>query len=396
MTSSTTPATDAASPAAAGPATRELDRAQLVGVTIGVTSDRRSDELIGTFTRRGAQVVHAPTMRIVPVTEDTDLLAGTREAITDPPEVLLATTGIGLRAWVEAADAAGLAEDLLAALRGAHVVARGPKARGALRAAGLPEHWTAASEQTAEAVEHLVAEGVEGRSVLVQMHGAAGVEELEPLVAAGARVRTVTPYHWRAPRDPDAVDRLLDAVVARTLDALTFTAAPAVVALLDAASARGLREEVVAAMAAGRPGAGEGGVLACAVGDVTAAPLRAVGVEPLVPARWRLGALMRELSQHLADEPRARVVTSAGELVVRARAVVLDGRVVELAPGPLAVLARLAAAGGGVVPRGELLAALPSAVDGHAVDVAVGRVRAALPDGVVRTVVKRGYCLATA
>ncbi|WP_299038276.1 uroporphyrinogen-III synthase [uncultured Pseudokineococcus sp.] len=391
MTSPTTPA-----PVDGGPAVRELDRAQLLGVTIGVTSDRRSDELIGTFTRRGAQVVHAPTMRIVPVTEDEDLLADTRAAVADPPEVLLVTTGIGMRAWVEAAEAAGLAEDLLASLRGAHVVARGPKARGALRAAGLPEHWTAASEQTAEAVQHLVAEGVAGRSVLVQMHGAAGAEELEPLVAAGARVRTVTPYHWRAPRDPAAVDRLVDAVVARTLDALTFTAAPAAVALLDAAAARGLREEVVAAMVAGRPGAGEGGVLACAVGDVTAAPLRAAGVEPLVPARWRLGALMRELSQHLATEPRARVATSAGELVVRARAVVLDGRVVELAPGPLAVLARLAAAGGGVVPRAELLAALPSAEGDHAVDVAVGRVRAVLPDGVVRTVVKRGYCLATA
>ncbi|NNH22282.1 uroporphyrinogen-III synthase, partial [Pseudokineococcus marinus] len=240
---------------------RELDRTQLVGATIGVTSDRRSEELIGTFTRRGARVVHAPTMRIVPVTEDADLLAGTRSAIADPPEVLLATTGIGMRAWVEAADAAGLADDLLAALQGAHVVARGPKARGALRAAGLPEHWTASSEQTAEAVEHLVAEGVQERSVLVQMHGAADLEELQPLVAAGARVRTVTPYHWRAPRDPGAVDRLVDAVVARSLDAVTFTAAPAVVALLDAAAARGLREELVAALAAGRPGAGEGGVL---------------------------------------------------------------------------------------------------------------------------------------
>lgn len=137
-------------------------------------------------------------------------------------------------------------------------------------------------------------------------------------------------------------------------------------------------------------------MLACAVGDVTAAPLRAAGVEPLVPARWRLGALMRELSDHLAAEPRARVATSAGELVVRARAAVLDARPLDLAPGPLAVLARLAAAGGGVVPRADLLAALPSAVDDHAVDVAVGRVRAVLPDGVVRTVVKRGYRLETA
>ena len=64
-----------------------------------------------------------------------------------------------------------------------------------------------------------------------------------------------------------------------------------------------------------------------------------------------------------------------------------------LAPGPLAVLARLAAAGGDVVPRARLLAALPSAAGDHAVDVAVARVRAVLPDGVVRTVVKRGYAL---
>ncbi|MEJ5944219.1 uroporphyrinogen-III synthase [Pseudokineococcus basanitobsidens] len=374
----------------------ELDRTQLVGVTIGVTSDRRSDELIGTFTRRGAQVVHAPTMRIVPVTEDAELLADTRSVVADPPEVLLATTGIGMRAWLEAADAAGLADDLLAALRGAHVVARGPKARGALRAAGLPEHWTAASEQTVEAVDHLVADGVDGRSVLVQMHGAAGREELDPLVAAGARVRTVTPYHWRPPRDPVAVDRLVDGVVARSLDAVTFTAAPAAVALLDAAGARGLRGEVVASLAAGAPGAGGGGVLACAVGDVTAAPLRAEGVEPLVPARWRLGALMRELSQHLADTPRARATTPAGVLVVRARTAVLDGRPLDLAPGPLAVLGRLALAGGAVVPRAELLAVLPAATDDHAVDVAVGRVRSTLPAGVVTTVVKRGYRLASA
>ncbi|MEJ5913938.1 uroporphyrinogen-III synthase [Pseudokineococcus sp. 1T1Z-3] len=375
----------------------ELDREQLLGVTIGVTSDRRSDELVGTFTRRGAQVVHAPTMRIVPVTEDAELIADTRAVIADPPEVLLATTGIGMRAWVIAADAAGLAEELLAVLQGCYVVARGPKARGALRAAGLPEHWAARSEKTAEAVDHLVAEGVGGRSVLVQLHGASGSGELDPLRLAGARVRTVSPYHWLPPRDPAAVDRLVDATCARSLDAVTFTAAPAAAALLDAAQARGRREELVAALVDGRPGGRAGaGVLACAVGDVTAEPLRAAGVEPLVPGRWRLGALMRELSAHLVEEPRARARTPAGALVVRARAALLDGRQLDLAPGPLAVLGRLVAAGGVVVPRADLLAALPSATDDHAVDVAVARVRAVLPAGLVTTVVKRGYRLTTA
>lgn len=377
--------------------TSELDPTQLLGATIGVTSHRRSEELIATFTRRGGEVLHAPTMRIVPITEDAALLAATRAAIADPPEVLLVTTAIGLRGWLSAAQAHGLDEALVEALSGTRVLARGPKARGAVRAAGLSEAWTAASEQTAEAVEHLLDQGVEGRSVLVQLHGASstgGLEELEPLRSAGADLRTVAVYRWEPPDDPGAVDRLVDALAARTLDAVTFTAAPGAVALLEAADRRGRLAEVLSAMSGTSPA-----VVPCAVGDVTAAPLRAHGLEPLVPERWRLGALMRCLSAHLEAHPRARAATAAGELVVRARAAVLDGRLLDLAPGALAVLAHLAADPGRVASRTELLSALPTATDGHAVEVAVARLRTALtaqaPTGgaLVRTVVKRGYAL---
>ena len=368
-------------PAPAAPAA-----APLRGVVIGVTSDRRSDDMIITFTRKGARVVHAPTMRIVPLTEDEQLLADTRDVIADPPDDVLVTTGIGLRGWVEAADAAGLADDLLATFSRARLLARGPKATGVIRANGLREAWSAASEQTAEAVSRLVEEGVAGRSVVVQLHGAADEHQLAPLVAAGARVRGVAVYRWLPPPDPEAVQRLVDLVAARRLDAVTFTSAPGAVALLDAADAAGRREDVVRAFA--------DGVVACAVGDVTAEPLRAAGVEPLVPDRWRLGALLRTLTEHLAANPLDRVPTAHGELVLRAQAAVLDGRVLDLAPGPLAVLRRLARARGAVVTREELLAELPGAQDAHAVEVTVARLRAGLPTGdLVRTLVKRGYRL---
>ncbi|WP_432487368.1 uroporphyrinogen-III synthase [Kineococcus sp. SYSU DK018] len=375
----TPPAPDAApDTAAAAP--------QLLGVSIGVTSDRRSDDMIATFSRKGARVVHAPTMRIVPLSEDEQLLAGTRDVIADPPDDVLVTTGIGLRGWVEAADAAGLADDLLATFASARLLARGPKATGAIRANGLREAWSASSEQTAEAVQHMVDEGVAGRSVVVQLHGAADQHQLEPLVAAGARVRGVAVYRWLPPEDPEAVQRLVELIVAGRLDAVTFTSAPGAVALLDAADAAGRREEVVRAFA--------GGVVACAVGDVTAEPLRAAGVDPLVPDRWRLGALLRTLTEHLAANPLDRVRTPRGELVLRAQAAVLDGQVLDLAPGPLTVLRRLARARGAVVARDELLAELPGAQDAHAVEVTVARLRSGLPaPDLVRTLVKRGYRL---
>ncbi|WP_345714079.1 uroporphyrinogen-III synthase, partial [Kineococcus glutinatus] len=153
--------------------TEGVDARQLLGVTIGVTSDRRSDDLIATFTRRGAQVLHAPSMRIVPLAEDEQLLRDTLDVIADPPDIVLITTGIGLRGWVEAADAAGTAPQLLAALGRARLLARGPKARGVIRANGLTDEWSASSEQTSEAVEHLLAGGVRGASIVVQLHGAA-------------------------------------------------------------------------------------------------------------------------------------------------------------------------------------------------------------------------------
>ena len=81
-------------------------------------------------------------------------------------------------------------------------------------------------------------------------------------------------------------------------------------------------------------------------------------------------------------------------LQVRGHAAVLDDRVVELAPGPIAVLRELARSPGHVVPRADLIAApARRRRDGHAVEMAVTRLRAALGAPVVETVVKRGYRL---
>ena len=82
---------------------------QLAGFRIGVTSDRRSADLIAAFERRGAEVLHAPTLRIVPAQEDARLIEDTKTVIDTRPDVLLATTAYGMRGWFEAADAAGWA-----------------------------------------------------------------------------------------------------------------------------------------------------------------------------------------------------------------------------------------------------------------------------------------------
>ncbi|WP_211294602.1 uroporphyrinogen-III synthase, partial [Streptomyces glaucescens] len=87
--------------------------------------------------RRGAAVLHAPALRIVPLSDDSELLSATKDLLDRVPDVVVATTAIGFRGWVEAADGWGLGEPLLERLRGVELLARGPKVKGAIRAAGL-------------------------------------------------------------------------------------------------------------------------------------------------------------------------------------------------------------------------------------------------------------------
>jgi uroporphyrinogen-III synthase len=106
---------------------------------------------------------------------------------------------------------------------------------------------------------------------------------------------------------------------------------------------------------------------------------------------------VRALGHALDERQGPSVATATGALRVQRTAAVLDGEVLALSPSSLAVLRLLVEAGGAVVPRQQLLAALPGgSSDPHAAEVAVGRLRDALGPrrDLVRTVVKRGYSLA--
>jgi hypothetical protein len=102
----------------------------LAGCTIVVAADRRAGDLASALERRGAQVYRAPALSIIPNADDDELLERTRQLISDPPDIVIVTTGVGFRGWIDAAHENDLAEELTDALAGAQFIARGPKARG--------------------------------------------------------------------------------------------------------------------------------------------------------------------------------------------------------------------------------------------------------------------------
>src|SRR3954464_1383993 len=222
----------------------EPDVLPLAGYTVAVTAARRKEELGALLDRRGARVVHAPAIRIVPLADDTELVAAARAVLAAPVDLVVATTGVGFRGWLEAAEAWDL--PLVEHLRPARGLARGPKARGAIRGGGLVDAWSPESESSAEVLEHLLAgaEGpLAGRRIAVQLHGDPLPDFVEGLRATGAEVLTVPVYRWVLPEDVVPVQRLVGSVIAGTVDAVTFTSAPAAASLLQVAGDLGQREE---------------------------------------------------------------------------------------------------------------------------------------------------------
>ena len=124
-----------------------------------------------------------------------------------PPDITVATTGIGFRGWVEAAEGWGLGEDLLA--RAGRGRADRPRPEGAGGDPGDGADATRgrrASESSAEVLEHLLARGGRGQADRGAAARRAAAGRRRGADVAGAEVVEVPVYRWMPPADiaPDA------------------------------------------------------------------------------------------------------------------------------------------------------------------------------------------------
>jgi uroporphyrinogen-III synthase len=364
----------------------------LLGHAIALTGHRRSDELAAHLQSLGAEVLIGSTVHTRPVAhDDSALRAATLAVLQDPPTYLLATTGIGVRGWINAAASWRTRTELLDALVSTHVLARGPKVVGALSEAGLAPWFVAASGRTADLVEHLLERPLAGVHVALQLPGEGMDDTVAALEAAGARVTQVPVYEWTWPDDLEPARRALRAVATARVSAVVFTSRPAVRHFVALAAEEGLTDAVGRALA--------GHVLPVCIGPSTADALRTLtGASPCRPERAMLGAL----GPVVADELRVRChhhlrTTDGEDVVVQRRLVHGRGRTVLTSDREAALLDRLVAPTRRTVPRADLLRSVwgDEAPDSSVLDATMGRLRRRLQGtGLsIRTVAGRGYLL---
>ena len=117
---------------------------KLFGCRVVLTAQRKAEQFATALERHGAAIVHAPTLSVIPTRSMTpnSLHAPVHSSDTHP-DIVVVTTGVGFNGWAEVAEAEGLSEQWHAMLTGAQIIARGPKARGAIQSAGLTPAWVA-------------------------------------------------------------------------------------------------------------------------------------------------------------------------------------------------------------------------------------------------------------
>jgi uroporphyrinogen-III synthase len=263
----------------------------LAGRRVGITADRRWRAQADLFEKLGAEVIHGPTLRTVDLSEDPGLRRATEELIGRPPDYVVATTGMGITMWLEAAESWGLAEPLGAALAGSTIVARGAKATSALRRAGFEVAWAAPNGTMDEVADHLAVERAGTARVAVQLfdpeHPSTGA-----LAARCGEIVEVPVYRWLPPDDEGPAQRLVEETCSGSVDALTFTSQPALHHLFRIAGGLGRAERLRAAC--------NTTVLPVCVGPVCAGAARAAGVtRPVWPDPPRLAAMVRLVAARL-------------------------------------------------------------------------------------------------
>jgi len=368
----------------------------LAGYTIGITADRRWEEQAELLRRRGARVVHGPTIRTLPLHDEDALAHAINVLVDDAPDAVLLTTGLGTRGWFATAESIGVGEPLHGALASSRVYARGPKAAGAAVTAGLEVAWKAPGSRACELVQQLQADRdaglLSGSRVAVQLDGSSQTSLQDQLVHAGFEVVAVPVYRWMVPPEHAPAVRLIQSVADRSVDAVTFTAGPAVDNFFALAEAEGVEDDV-------REAFNTEAVTAVCVGSVCGGHALRHGVRKIVePQHPRLGAMVQACTTTFAA--RARSLRLGGhDVTVQGRFVVVGtDEPISLSDRERGVLDVLAERPGVVQSKATLLRAVWGAgeSDEHVVEVTVGRLRQRLGTaGIgVETVVRRGYRLA--
>lgn len=268
------------------------------GLRVLSFESRRAKEIAQLIANNGGLPMAAPSTREVPDNPQEDELQLIRGILAGEFDVVIFMTGVGARAFLDAAATAAPREEFLSALGKTRVIVRGAKPAGVMREFGIPI-WVNAPEPNTwrEIVQVLEqnADAVPLRSLRigVQEHGAPSSEMYEALRHRGAFVFAAHVYRWELPEDTGPLENAIAAVCAGNVDVVMFTSSVQLNHALKVAAEMNLEREFVA---------GLNRAVVASIGPVASAALRERGVTvDIEPSHPKMGFLVKECAEASAE-----------------------------------------------------------------------------------------------
>lgn len=268
------------------------------GLRVLSFESRRAKEIAQLIANNGGVPIVAPSTREVPDAPQADELQLIRGILAGEFDVVIFMTGVGARAFIDAAAIAAPREEFLSSLRKTRVLVRGAKPAGVMREFAIPiwanapepNTWreiVQALEQNADAIP------LQGLRIGVQEHGAPSSEMYAALRERGASVFAAHVYRWELPEDPGPLKNAISAVCAGKVDVVMLTSSVQLNHALRVASELSRAREFVD---------GLNRTVVASIGPVASAALRESGIAvDLEPSHPKMGFLVKECAEASAE-----------------------------------------------------------------------------------------------
>jgi uroporphyrinogen-III synthase len=264
---------------------------------------RNAVEMGRLFTRHGCDVISAPSMREIPLSDQHEAFAFGEQLMGPGCDIMVLLTGVGTRLLIDALSTKHPREEVIAAFGRSQLVCRGPKPVAVLKSLGLRPKLVAPEPNTwQDLLRTLDAElPVQDRDVFVQEYGRSNSALLDALRARGAKLHTVAVYAWAMPLDTAPLTAAIDTLCRGGADVITFTSAQQIEHLFQLAAERGQADTLLQAL--------QRDVVCASIGPVTSEALQARGIPvDLVPEHPKMGHLVSSV----AKQARALLAAKPG------------------------------------------------------------------------------------
>lgn len=264
------------------------------GLRVLSLESRRSVEVAKLIRSYGGEPLTAPAMREIPLDSNRPILEFAEALMRGAFDLVIFTTGVGVRSLVKIVSEHYDREKFLTALRSIKVAARGPKSSAALRefeipiAVVAPEPFTWRSLMSALEVQ--LGSSLQGMNIAVQEYGTSNPELLTALAEKSISITRLLVYQWALPENVQPLREAVLALAHGHIDVVLFMNAGQVSHLFLMAERMGYTEALYE---------GFRSTVIGSIGPSTTEGLTVYGLQPdYEPTQSKMGFLVNEMANN--------------------------------------------------------------------------------------------------